>query len=416
MINYLKDIKKETLIGQLPDVINSNNESIRKEFNWIFDSSLNRLTKSVYAPTGSVKSHFGEFTNLACEYFTIKNTDSIKASIQDSVESIINETLNVSSMQTVMAALTNIANSSFIDPSAYDISALCDISTLIINHNVLNNRFKDADFIDDNQQDFCHDAAAIIYKKDKNNRYITVEQALNAVVISDTSIDELIDEIQNCNTSLNNVIAEVENCNASIGNIKQVNQQQNVLIQNLNVSTQQQDASIKRLFAQNNILNTSVNLLNTSINNLDNQITAIAKDVKKLNINNIIQNGNEILLYKNQNNILFEPIYDNNGINVVFSKEPEHEYNFKFILGENINSIQLTINGWFNISKGDKLFINNDNIKIGYDTYYDVFELTREGNAENIIMCDITINKYFNNESYGICTMSCKTFSYLKPE
>ena len=78
-------------------------------------------------------------------------------------------------MQTVMAALTNIANSSFIDPSAYDISALCDISTLIINHNVLNNRFKDADFIDDNQQDFCHDAAAIIYKKDKNNRYITVE-------------------------------------------------------------------------------------------------------------------------------------------------------------------------------------------------------------------------------------------------
>jgi len=78
-------------------------------------------------------------------------------------------------MQIVMAALTNIANSSFIDPKQYDISALCDISTLIVNHNVLNNRFKDADIIDDDQQDFCHDAAAIVYKKDKNNRYITVE-------------------------------------------------------------------------------------------------------------------------------------------------------------------------------------------------------------------------------------------------
>jgi len=73
-----------------------------------------------------------------------------------------------------MAALTNIANSSFIDPSLYDISALCDISTLIVNHNVLNNRFKNADFIDDEQQDFCHDATAIVYQKE-NNEYITVE-------------------------------------------------------------------------------------------------------------------------------------------------------------------------------------------------------------------------------------------------
>jgi len=65
----------------LPDIINSNNESIRNEFNWIFDSSLNRLTKSIYAPTGSVKAHFGEFVNLACEYVTVKNVDSLKTSI-----------------------------------------------------------------------------------------------------------------------------------------------------------------------------------------------------------------------------------------------------------------------------------------------------------------------------------------------
>jgi len=80
-------------------------------------------------------------------------------------------------MQIVMAALTNIANSSFIDPKQYDVSALCDISTLIVNHNVLNNRFKDTDFIDDNTQDFCHDAAAVVYQKE-NGKYITVKDAL----------------------------------------------------------------------------------------------------------------------------------------------------------------------------------------------------------------------------------------------
>jgi hypothetical protein len=65
----------------LPDIINSNNESIRNEFDWYFDSSLNRLKRSVYAPTGSVKAHFGEFVNLSCEYLTIKNEESIKNSI-----------------------------------------------------------------------------------------------------------------------------------------------------------------------------------------------------------------------------------------------------------------------------------------------------------------------------------------------
>ena len=216
MINYLKDIKKETLIGQLPDIINSNNESIRNEFNWIFDSSLNRLTKSVYAPTGSVKSHFGEFVNLACEYFTVKNTDSIKASIQDSVESIINETLNVSSMQIVMAALTNIANSSFIDPKQYDISALCDISTLIVNHNVLNNRLKDIDFIDDDKHDFCHDAASIVYEKE-NGQYVTVKDVLDN--INNASLGEVYDIVKYCDSSIINIKNDIQNINSNIESI-----------------------------------------------------------------------------------------------------------------------------------------------------------------------------------------------------
>ena len=89
MINYLKDCQQTTLIGQLPDIINSNNESIKNEFNWIFDSSLNRLTKSVYTPTGSVKAHFGEFVNLSCEYITVKNIDSLKDSINSAVNEIV---------------------------------------------------------------------------------------------------------------------------------------------------------------------------------------------------------------------------------------------------------------------------------------------------------------------------------------
>ena len=380
MINYLKDIKKETLIGQLPDVINSNNESIRKEFNWIFDSSLNRLTKSVYAPTGSVKAHFGEFTNLACEYFTVKNVDSLKYSIQDSVESIINETLNVSSMQTVMAALTNIANSSFIDPSAYDISALCDISTLIVNHNVLNNRFKTADFIDDDKQDFCHDAAAIVYKKE-NDKYVTVKNILDT--INDASLQEVYTITKQCNETVQLINTSVNNLDNQINNI-----------------------------------NTSVKRINTSINRLNNQIADIAKDVINLNTNNIVDQqieDNIILLNKNQNNILFKPISnDNNKIIIQFNGEYEHEYNFKFIFGENTESLALIINNWCNISKGDILFVNNA-IKTTYNDKDNVFVLTRRDNIKNSIMCDITINKYFN-ESYNICTMSCKMFNQLKLE
>lgn len=402
MINYLKDIKKETLIGQLPDVINSNNESIRKEFNWIFDSSLNRLTKSIYAPTGSVKAHFGEFTNLACEYFTVKNVDSLKYSIQDSVESIINETLNVSSMQIVMAALTNIANSSFIDPEQYDISALCDISTLIVNHNVLNNRFKDTDFIDDDKQDFCHDAAAIVYQKE-NDKYITVKNILDN--INDASLQEAYKIVKQCDASINVFANDINHC---IENVAQCNENVNQCVE-----------TVQLINTSVNNINTSVNHINTSINRLSKQITTITEDVVKLNTNNIVnQQSTDIFLNENQNNILFEPIYnDNNRINIRFNGEYEHEYNFKFILSENIESVYLIIKGWFNISKGDILFVNNDNdnIKITYSDKDDIFVLTRVGDIENIAMCDIIINRYFN-ESQGICTMSCKIYNFLKPE
>lgn len=315
MINYLKDIKKETLIGQLPDVINSNNDSIRKEFNWVFDSSLNRLTKSVYAPTGSVKAHFGEFVNLSCEYLTIKNEESIKNSIQSTVELVIADSFDPSTKQ-------------------------------LTNHNILNHRFIDSQY--EGATDYMHDAASIVYEKE-NDKYVSVKDVLDRI----------------------------------------------------------NDASLQELYK-------NTNQHDVSINSLNNKITIIAKDITKLNTNNILnqQSGDIIILNKNQNNILFEPINGNiSRINIKFERgEYDHEYNFKFILLNTANEVYLNMGRWY-IPNRDILFINNnDNIKI---TYRDnTFVLTRVGNNKNIIMCDITINKYINNND-GICTMSCKIYNYI---
>ena len=134
-----------------------------------------------------------------------------------------------------------------------------------------------------------------------------------------------------------------------------------------------------------------------------------------LNTNNILipQRGEDIILNKNQDNILFEPINANNiKINIKFDKdEYVHEYNFKFILSRAANEVYLNMDRWF-IPGRDRLFINNnnDNIKITYNAKDNIFILTRADN-KNIIMCDVTINKYIYH--YGVCTMSCKIYNYL---
>jgi len=128
-------------------------------------------------------------------------------------------------MQIVMAALTNIANSSFIDPEQYDISALCDISTLIVNHNVLNNRFKDTDFIDDDKQDFCHDAAAIVYQKE-NDKYITVKNILDN--INDASLQEAYKIVKQCDASINVFANDINHC---IENVAQCNENVNQCVE-----------------------------------------------------------------------------------------------------------------------------------------------------------------------------------------
>ena len=273
MINKLKDCQKTTLIGQLPDIINSNNDAIENEFNWIFDSSLNRLTKSVYSPTGSVKAHFGEFVNLACEYLTVKNIDSIQDNIQRSTENIVNKILNVSSMQIVMAALTNIANSSFIDPTVYNVSSLCDISTLIVSHNLLNDRFFNED--DFGTTSFTHDAQSIVYKKE--NGYVTVSDSLNTIIpnvkILNTSVNILENDLAVNTERLNTSVNILENDLAV--NTERLNTSVNILENDLANHVRRLDTSVNELDTSVNILENKLVNTNTSVNELSDIINAI---------------------------------------------------------------------------------------------------------------------------------------------
>lgn len=152
MLNYLQNYHNNSLIGMLPGIINHNNEAIEAEFNWIYDSSLNRLTKSVYAPTGSVKAHFGEFVNLSCEYITIKNIDSLRNTIQTCVDEIIGEDID--------------------------------------KHNTLKGRWSDSNAEEDFKlSDYCHDAGSIVYK-DKS----TDDEG--AIVTQHKSVAEVIQNIK----------------------------------------------------------------------------------------------------------------------------------------------------------------------------------------------------------------------------
>jgi len=160
----------------LPDIINSNNESLRNEFDWYFDSSLNRLKRSVYAPTGSVKAHFGEFVNLSCEYLTIKNEESIKNSIQSAVELVITDSFDSSTKQ-------------------------------LTNHNILNNRFVDSQY--EGTTEYAHDSAAIVYEKE-NGQYVTVKDILDN--INNASLDEVYDVVNHCDSSIIEFTEEIKYC------------------------------------------------------------------------------------------------------------------------------------------------------------------------------------------------------------
>lgn len=215
MIHYLQNCQSSTPIGMLPNIINHNNQAIQKEFNWIFDTSLNRLTKSVYAPTGSVKSHFGEFVNLSVEYITIKNIDSVKATLDQAVTEIL------------------------IDKGE--------------SHNILKDRFTPADeslFID---TQYCHDAGVIAY--DPNRSVKTVISAQSEKILTNAT------DIQNVSSKVSSVS----------GNIYL----HDIEINNINSKLRGYDTSLLNI--ENNIVsaNNTINNVSTAVSTIDGRVTAV---------------------------------------------------------------------------------------------------------------------------------------------
>ena len=427
MINYLKNIKKETLIGQLPDIVNSNNESIRKEFDWYFDSSLNRLKRSVYAPTGSVKAHFGEFVNLSCEYLTIKNEESIKNSIQSAVKLVISDSFDPSTKQ-------------------------------LTDHNILNNRFVDSQY--EGTTEYVHDAASIVYEKE-NEQYVTIKDKLDNI---NATLNEAYDAVKRNNSSIINIENDIQNINSNIENIDssiyqgvyEITKQYDASIINIETDIQELNSaittlsgsveSVEQLFESTNssvntcendiqelnsaidelsedteVISQSLETINSSIRKIDNSINNLSEAITNLeepNSNKLIYDDtySDVIITKNQYNFITTPISDNEArIEIKFDNDINHEYNFKFILNEGVETVYIHNDEWYN-PNDVRLYINCDNNTYNIDYSGDnSFIITRE-DSNNSAMCDITLNRYINeNVGTTVCMLYCKVYNQHIP-
>lgn len=79
MVGTLRDLTKNTMIGSLPNIINWNNEQIRKEFDNIYDFENDSLVKSLNVPKGFVTAHTGTFVNLRTRTLTIDDPSSLES-------------------------------------------------------------------------------------------------------------------------------------------------------------------------------------------------------------------------------------------------------------------------------------------------------------------------------------------------
>lgn len=444
MINYLKNIKKATLIGQLPDIVNSNNESIRKEFDWYFDSSLNRLKRSVYAPTGSVKAHFGEFVNLSCEYLTIKNEESIKNSIQSAVKLVISDSFDPSTKQ-------------------------------LTDHNILNNRFVDSQY--EGTTEYVHDAASIVYEKE-NDQYVTVKDKLDNI---DATLDEAYKVVKqhdssiiNIENNIQNINSNIESIDSSIQDVYEIIKQYDGSIQGVYEITKQYDASIINIETNIQELNSAINTLSNGVENVEqliestnssvntcendiqelnsaidelsedtaaleqsvettnssirkinnsiNNLSGVITNLEEINSNNLISDDtySNIIITKNQYNFIVNPILpenDNRTIEIKFDDDINHEYNFKFILGEGVETVYIHNDDWYNPNDDVRLYINCDNntYNIDYSESDNLFIITRE-DSSNSAMCDITLNRYINeNNGTTVCMLQCKVYNQYIP-
>lgn len=249
MINYLQGCFNNTPIGMLPTIINHNNQAIEDEFNWIFDSSLNRLTKSVYVPTGSVTAHNGEFINLQTEFITVKNIDSLVQNVMPKIlESIDDDKLT--------NQISNGIKNYFSD------------SKNQLNHNSLTGRFYTNPI---GSFSYAHDAEFIYAKSGGNVQKkldqldISINDIDKKVVSNDSSIKiiyniyipniyDRLDEI----TDTSNIQRKFDDIDASISD-------QKLFIRNVSANV---DNKL-------NIINTSINNINDSFNNFSSRISEL---------------------------------------------------------------------------------------------------------------------------------------------
>ena len=274
MINYLKDVSKSTPIGMLPDIINYNNKSIKSEVNNIYDSSLNRLTKSVYAPTGSVKAHFGEFVNLSAEYITIKNIDSLKNTIQTCVDNIIS--MDASDHAVLAGRFTNddIKDKAQEYSSEYQQLISHDAATVFIqrkNGETVDDAISD---IDSTIQDLS--IRTLDYNTDTNTRIDDVNTSINYL---DNKSDQILEQLISTNLKLADTSKNINN------------QIKNTSLLLDNVSTR-----------VNGIANYITGDIDKSINNIDSSISNIQEKIAAIDIDslkNLYQSGQNVSITSN---------------------------------------------------------------------------------------------------------------------
>ena len=91
MISELNDVSIRTMIGQLPSIINKNNDVIEQNFDNIYDSSLNKIIKPVDTTQNNqegnyVKSHTGNFLNIICDNIVANKITVKDIVIEEDVE------------------------------------------------------------------------------------------------------------------------------------------------------------------------------------------------------------------------------------------------------------------------------------------------------------------------------------------
>ena len=145
MIKELNDVSIRTMIGQLPDIINKNNNIIKENFDNIYDSTLNKIIKSVDTTQNNndgnyVKSQTGNFLNIICDNIVANKITVNDITIDDDDE--------------------------------------------ISNHDKLSNRFKDLNgnnIIINNTNDlrkYSHNACAIGFQLNSDSDVISLQQVL----------------------------------------------------------------------------------------------------------------------------------------------------------------------------------------------------------------------------------------------